>query len=771
MAQKRIRSAGSKRIRGARPKRAARGVVRRSTARVAARKGASSKRAQSRNLRRKAARRKAVSLSNRARPAVRPAATPRRVMPKAGSGSKSRRPRIQTRRTAPPSSRQIKKGLQKRTSQAAAAALVGSLVALNAASAHPNISSNVAYVQSALDDLQEQANLSDLQADITNLDSNLHHALNLLESARDKGYKFQKDLEEIAFDAMSQWQKIRDEVVENIEKQAETAAQTLNPVNKSLKTLNANINNAVQGAKSIGALESEIDRAATKLRDIENKIDNAYSGIESQASKLNYRLTKLHWALTQLDEASFQLAEEENLYMAVAARWDQEGKNDPEGVLYLTDKSLIFERKEKVATKKVLFITTVKELVQETMLTKPLTEVKSTKAQSKGLFGHQDFLVVKFDDQEIPFHINGQDSEKWSHMIKDAKSGKFADDIASGSGLAFSDLTGEITEADIIEIQNEVNELQDEMMLKHTGEEIAELENKTSGLIRELGDLRSRGYVIEKNLEVDIEVLTAQWEKIQNRADITLKHQTKLLSESMKAAQEKLATLAGMTGNLAAARPIYIQLKSAIASAEAQAEAAEETVLNQYDEYADEVEALDSHMEWIDWMLDALETASFKLLATESGVAAVDAYWERPGLDPENGILFLTDQRLIWEDRTGDTEVKIEASVAQITGVKEEIDEDSGQEELVVEFDSSGPTAKARFSLSLPVAEDWLQMIGRARSDGYAEDRSVEIDKEELDRLRNAPGQCSNCGAAFTAPVLRGQKDISCEYCSVKTRI
>ena len=62
--------------------------------------------------------------------------------------------------------------------------------------------------------------------------------------------------------------------------------------------------------------------------------------------------------------------------MAVKARWDQEGDNDPEGILYLTDKRLIFERKEKVATKKVLFVTVSSQMVHEVMIDQPLATCK-----------------------------------------------------------------------------------------------------------------------------------------------------------------------------------------------------------------------------------------------------------------------------------------------------------------------------------------------------------------------------------------------------------
>ncbi len=213
-------------------------------------------------------------------------------------------------------------------------------------------------------------------------------------------------------------------------------------------------------------------------------------------------------------------------------------------------------------------------------------------------------------------------------------------------------------------------------------------------------------------------------------------------------------------------------MKSSLASAEAQAEAAEDTVLDLYDEYADEVDSLSTHLDWVDWMLDALATASFKLLATESGVAATEAVWQRPGLEPENGILYLTDQRLLWEDRVGDFELKIDVPVQQVKDAKEVSDDDGEFDVIAVTFDrSDAPVPAVEFQLALPVAEDWLQMIGRARSGDYVSDRAVELDEADLERIRNAPEQCPNCGAAITSPVLRGQNEITCEYCGVVTRI
>ena len=676
-----------------------------------------------------------------------------------------------TRAPRAATSRGIKRSTINTAAAVATGFALGRLNRLNTSYIPQEISYQVNTIQSSIEELEQRADMSEVRADITNLEANLNHAISLLESARDKGYAFQGDLEDIAYDAMSRWQAIRQDIEASIAEQVQAVNAYYEPVNRQISQLNSVISSIGSSDQVLYETENQIQQALNAVSSAEQTIESAYDDIEQQANLLVRRLTQIHWALSQQDEASFTFQKDEDLYMAVKARWDKEGNDDPEGVLFLTTQRLIFERKEKIATKKVLFIATAKELVQKVLGAQPLSEIKNVKAQNKGLFGHQDFLEVDFGRQRIAFHLDGQDSEDWAVWIKNAKSGKIEEERTSGSKLSFADLTGKITQADIVALQDEVNELQDEMMLKETQDELSELENQTAEMSRELSQLRARGYVIEKSLEADIEVLTLQWEKIKERANTTMKYQTEQLGTHMKEIQTAMSKLAGMSGNLAAARPVYVNIKSMIASAEAQAEAAEETVLDQYDEYADEVETLDAHFEWIDWMLDAIATASFKLLATESGVAAVEALWEAPNREPENGILYLTDQRLLWEDRQGDYELKIDVPLANLVEVKAQIDEETGEERLLAEFSGGAPVTKTSFALSLPVTAAWLKMVGRARSGDYNADRAVEIKESELNRIRSAPNQCPTCGATFTAPILRGQTEITCEFCGVSTHI
>ena len=647
---------------------------------------------------------------------------------------------------------------------------------LNLAGAHPDLASGLSTLQYSLTNLQDMSSYDSLVEDIQDLDADLKHALNLLESARDKGFRYQKDLDDLAVRNAGTWQSMYNALVQEATTEGRRVQTSLSPLNAQVAQLNARLNNPALASTYLRSTETLVNKLLRDVTDSRRGIQNKYAEVESNTYLLTSRLNTIHWALGQLEESKFSLSDRESLVMAVKARWDREGDDDPEGILFLTNQRLVFERKEKVATKKVLFITTEKELVQEVLFAETSANIRANKAQSKGLFGHQDFLEVEFGGplKTISLHLDGQESKDWSTLLDRVRSGKIEEDRAAEGGLSFKDISGDITQADIVDIQSEVNELQDELMLAAPRAELEDLENEVRLLERDLGDLRARGYLIEKGLEGDITVLSAQWDRIKTNASKTIDLQAGVLGEQSRTINGLMGKLAGLSGSIPAARPVYMQLKSALASAEAQAEAALETVYGQFDDYAMEVEGLAAHLDWVDWMLNAVSTASFQLLSTESGVAATEAMYARPGMEPENGILYLTDQRLLWEDRVDEYEVKVEVAVSQIENVTVETVEDADGEPddfLVFKFTGGAPLHEARFDISAPVGEDWVQMVGRAGNGDYANDRAVPLDPAELERIKNAPSQCPNCGGQFASPIFRGQTEVTCEFCGVVTRI
>jgi hypothetical protein len=99
-------------------------------------------------------------------------------------------------------------------------------------------------------------------------------------------------------------------------------------------------------------------------------------------------------------------------------------------VLYLTDQRLIFEQKEEIATKKVLFITTAKHKVQGLKWAIPLNDVQDAQGSKRGFLNKDDYLTITTSSgspfQSADIHLNGESGENWREHIQRARSGAFA---------------------------------------------------------------------------------------------------------------------------------------------------------------------------------------------------------------------------------------------------------------------------------------------------------------------------------------------------------
>ena len=190
------------------------------------RRAANVSRTQKRIVKRQAVQKETNKVQPRPRPVVRPTSPPIKNMAKKPAppttalkrSYKSPKPSTRRSPSAPP------KNLQRGSVGVAAvgaAVAAGTLLTLNTASAHPDISMDISALQSTLTDLQNRSDFSENSSDLNNLDTTINHVLNLLESAREKGYVYQGDMEDIAYSAVDRWQSVRDQVEEAIVQQTQ----------------------------------------------------------------------------------------------------------------------------------------------------------------------------------------------------------------------------------------------------------------------------------------------------------------------------------------------------------------------------------------------------------------------------------------------------------------------------------------------------------------------------------------------------------------------
>jgi predicted nucleic acid-binding Zn-ribbon protein len=293
------------------------------------------------------------------------------------------------------------------------------------------LKSQLQKLNSSMRDMQSSARLTDLRDRVEDLGGSVSGLDQRIQVLRNKGYAFEKELEEQAVNFANGWDEIAPGIEREISREASTLARSLGPLESQLAELSGAGGAPAMLLPRAEKLKTEVENLEGKIEAVEENIRGAYDQFQSDVSKMEYHLGRLEWMMTELSEASFQLLATESGIMAVKAVWAKKGKQskeDPEGVLYLTDQRLVFEQKEKVATKKVLFIATEKEMVQETLWEVPVVLVEEAQSSKEGFLNKDDYLELTLDSRasmdKIHLHI-WQRGDDWVALLNRARAGDF----------------------------------------------------------------------------------------------------------------------------------------------------------------------------------------------------------------------------------------------------------------------------------------------------------------------------------------------------------
>lgn len=298
---------------------------------------------------------------------------------------------------------------------------------------------DISSVQSGVSSLHSDVRLSSVRDNVEDLQTKVNGLLTKVKDLRTRGYAFGKGLEDKATALAQQWQSLRPSVESQIERQATDLQYAMYPIETLLQQLVARSGDVAGAQPVLTQMRGAISNMQSKVNAAQSSINGMYNSLQNEVNQFASSLGEIEWTLGQLAEASFQLLPTEGAIQAVKAVWVQgqkETDQDPAGVLYLTDQRLVFEQKQDIATKRVLFVVTERKKVQELKLELPITQVESVKASKRGLLGHEDHLEFSFGSgASVPlahFHIDGQDCNRWQALVGRAKSGDFDQERAVG---------------------------------------------------------------------------------------------------------------------------------------------------------------------------------------------------------------------------------------------------------------------------------------------------------------------------------------------------
>lgn len=348
----------------------------------------------------------------------------------------------------------------------------------------------------------------------------------------------------------------------------------------------------------------------------------------------------------------------------------------------------------------------------------------------------------------------------------------------------------EVLQEDISSMQSQIQTAQGRVRLSSLLDEMEDLETNTNALQQRILDLRSKGYVFEKQLDRRGDEMKARWAAVRQQARSQISMQSGMLSAEMRSAEALMLQLAARSHNVPGAQPLLLQLKSQMSTIDSKISAAESSVRGMYDTYQQDLEGLRQHLQRVEWALGQVSEACFKLGAAECAVMAVKAVWVRDGKEDKNdpeGVLYLTDQRILFEQK----EEIATKKVLFITTEKEKVQKllvdtliahmesalatkqglFKNEDHLELTFKSGAPFYKLDFHLDGQDSREWQALLGQVSSGQFDADRAVAPDQAAVERVRKAPSQCPSCGAAVTQPVLRGMETLSCQYCGSIMRL
>ncbi len=279
-------------------------------------------------------------------------------------------------------------------------------------------------------DLQKRSQLTSMRGTIADIDAKTSGYQTKINALRHSGYMFEKNLETNATDLHTRWKDTSAQIRQKVNQELALLQREMARVDSEIRQLSSVKGNFSLANSRLPTVSSSVSNFEAKVQASERALEGMFSGLKAEIDSFSRRLDEIATMLQNFQSASFTLLSSEAGIASVKAKWlktGQEQKDDPEGLLFLTDQRLLFEQREEVATKKVLFISTEKKLVQQLCFETPLAGISAMKTRQTGVFKNEDVIDMELTNafaSNVSLHI-WQDNEKWKSMINQAVQGDF----------------------------------------------------------------------------------------------------------------------------------------------------------------------------------------------------------------------------------------------------------------------------------------------------------------------------------------------------------
>jgi hypothetical protein len=245
-----------------------------------------------------------------------------------------------------------------------------------------------------------------------------------IKGLRERGYAFAGYLERKADVLKEQWVQVRQQVQQIVSQEIERAQRQFDELTDLWKRLETQLSDKAkeQNFKLVSVGLENLEKAVDAAR---SRIEGLYGQVPDNVSQTQTQLRQIQGFLALADESTIDWKPTEALYMVHEAKWVKSGKEEPEGLFFMTDQRFIFEQKEKVGGR----FGFGGEQVQQVILEVPVGTVSEVRSEDKGLFGRTDLVHLKLssgDYAEVTVEVKsgGIDSKWYAQQLNRVVSGE-----------------------------------------------------------------------------------------------------------------------------------------------------------------------------------------------------------------------------------------------------------------------------------------------------------------------------------------------------------
>lgn len=302
----------------------------------------------------------------------------------------------------------------------------------------PTAEAAIRQLEERLAALERAALLNEVRNRLAEADAALLRLPQEITSLRSRGFLYRAGWEARLGALAEEWPRLRRSALNAIESQSAALRPDILRVEEAMRRLYALRSSPLNAAEpTLRRVENEIETCERRIRASAEAVQNLFKGFSSNLEALVREVADGLRMMGWLEEARWTLRPGEGLVEAVQARL-LKGAESQKGILFLTDQRLIFERREKMARKKMLFITTDSELVQEVVWEAALEKVAKVAASEarKALVLKRELLSIApipgTGLEHAEFELEA-DSATWRALILRAQTGEIAQEHVGGT--------------------------------------------------------------------------------------------------------------------------------------------------------------------------------------------------------------------------------------------------------------------------------------------------------------------------------------------------